>query len=343
VAAGVRVRVLHAPVEIAGQLALAAEGLRRAGVHATAYCEPHPFACGAGPDAVPAVGSPARYLRETARLVARHDVVHFHFATSFLHERRRFADARLIRRLGRRVLVTFHGSEIRRPSVEAARNPHYVPFAGEDDARAQRRLRRWSAITGGHAVLLDPALDEHVRPFFAHVHQHRLAVDTARVSPRPPSPAATRPRLVHSPTERAGKGTRFVREAVDALRARGVAFDYDEVSGVPQSEALARYARADLIVDQLCVGASGAFALEAMSLAKPVVAHVLAEVRARQPGGFPVVQADPRTLAAVLEEWLADGERRRAHGLASRAYVEREHDVGVAGRRLADLYAELGR
>lgn len=336
-------RVLHAPIEVAGQLGLAAEGLRRAGVAATAYCAPHPFAYGAGPDAVPAVGSPARYLAQTARLVAAHDIVHFHFASSFLNEKRRFADAHLIRRLGRRVLVTFHGSEIRRPSVESARNPHYVRFPGDHDARAELRLRRWAAITSGHVILLDPSLVEHVRPFFDHIHRHRLAVDTARFPPQPPDGggARRRPRLVHSPTRREGKGTPFVRAAVQELRGRGLDFEYDEVFGVPQPEALERYARADLVVDQLCVGASGVFALEAMSLAKPVIAHVLDIVRERQPEDFPVIQADPTTLADVLDEWLADPARRRAHGLRSRAYVEREHDITVAGRALAEIYGDL--
>jgi glycosyltransferase involved in cell wall biosynthesis len=340
VAAGVRAvtpRVLHAPVEIAGQVALSAHGLRLAGLEATAYCEPHAFDFGVGPDVVPATGHPLRYLRETAALVRRHDIVHYHFARSFLADQRRFADARAIARLGRRVLMTFHGSEVRRPSIERARNPHYVPFAGEDDRVAEDRLRRWAAITGGHAVVLDPALVDHVRDHFPRVDVLRLMVDTERYRPAPPDPAVSRPRIVHSPTERAGKGTEHVRAAVAALRERGLEFDYDEVFGETQAVALERYARADLVIDQLCVGSHGVFAIEAMSLAKPVICHV-APARDRFPDDLPIIQADPTTIAGVLADWIGRPQDRHELGRRSRAYAEREHDVRVVGRRLAQVY-----
>lgn len=322
-------RVLHAPIEVAGQLALSAAALRRAGVEATAYCEEHPFRYPVGPDVVPAVGSPLRYLRETARLVARHDVVHFHFATSFFHEGRRFADARLIARR-KPVFATFHGSDVRQPSVARAGNPWFVPAPGEDDEVARRRLRAWARVTRD-AVLLDPGLVAHVEPFFPRVHLHRLIVDAARFTPAYPDPSA-RPVLVHSPSNLVTKGTDDVRAAVERLRGR-VDFEYDEVTGVPQAEALRRYARADLVVDQLRVGSHGVFAVEAMALGKPTIAFV-----AHRDEDSPLIQADPESIAEVLEHWLTDGAARRERGIESRAYVEREHDLGPAGRRLRELY-----
>lgn len=322
-------RVLHAPIEVAGQLALSAEALRRAGIDATAYCEVHPFDYPVGPDVVPAVGRPLRYVAQTARLVARHDVVHFHFATSFFNESRGFADARLIARR-KPVFVTFHGSDVRQPSVARAGNPHFVAAVGEDDDVARRRLRAWARVTGD-AVILDPGLMAHVAPFFPRVHLHKLIVDAGRFAPAHPREDA-RPLLVHSPTDRATKGTAHVRAAVERLRAH-VDFDYDEVHGVSQAEALRRYARADLVVDQILVGSYGAFALEAMSMGKPVIAHV-----AHRDADLPIIEADPETLADVLEHWLSDAAARRERGLRSRAYVEREHDLVPAGRRLAELY-----
>jgi glycosyltransferase involved in cell wall biosynthesis len=323
------VRVLHAPVEVAGQLALSAAALRRAGVEATAYCEVHPFDYPVGPDVVPAVGRPLRYVAQTARLVARHDVVHFHFATSFFRESRGFFDARLIARR-KPVFVTFHGSDVRQPSLAAAASPHFVAAPGEEDELARRRLRAWGRVTQD-AVLLDPGLVPHVEPFFARVHLHKLIVDAGRVEPRFPAEDGP-PVLVHSPTRPSVKGTAEVRAAVAALRGR-VDFEYDELGGVPQAEAVARYARADLVVDQLLVGSYGVFALEAMALGKPVIANVV-----HRDADLPIIQADPGNIAEVLEHWLTDAGARRARGIASRAYVEREHDLLPAGRRLRELY-----
>lgn len=330
---------LHVPGEIAGQVALTARALRSAGLKSTSYAPEHPFGYHAGPDASPA-GGRLRNASQLARLVATHEVVHFHFARSFLPEAWRFADARLLRLLKRgRVLMTVWGSDARQPSLERGRNPHFVPFLGEDDERARRRLRRWSQITGGHVVNPDPALHDHVAPFFAHVHRSRAIVDVARYRAAPPDPDVRRPRIVHSPTERAGKGTAYVRAAVAALRARGLVFDYDEVREVPQKRALERYCAADLVVDQLCSGAHGVFALEAMSMAKPVLCHV-APHRERYPAALPLIQADPDTVTDVLADWLERPLDRRACGLAGRAYVEREHDVAVVGAGLARIYEE---
>ena len=330
---------LHVPLEIAGQVALTARALRSAGLKSTSYAPEHRFGYAGGLDAGPSRGR-LRNAAGLARLAATHDIVHFHFASSFLGERWRFADARLLRVLKRRrVLMTVWGSDARQPSIELARNPHFVPFEGEDDERARRRLRRWAQMTDGHVVNPDPALRDHLEPFFARVHRSRAIVDVARFAPAPPDPAVARPRIVHSPTERAGKGTEHVRTAVAALRDRGLEFDYDEVFGVPQEQALARYARADLVVDQLCSGAHGVFALEAMSMAKPVLCHV-APHRDRYPPDLPLIQADPVTIGDVLADWLGRPAERRERGLAGRAYVEREHDLTVVGAGLARIYEE---
>jgi glycosyltransferase involved in cell wall biosynthesis len=120
-----------------------------------------------------------------------------------------------------------------------------------------------------------------------------------------------------------------------------VAFEYAEVTGVTQREALEVYARADLVVDQLCVGSHGVFAVEAMSLAKPVLCHVASSLRDRFPDDLPLIQADPDTVTEVLADWLARPADRREQGLRSRAYAEREHDVRAVGPRLAAAYGRL--
>jgi hypothetical protein len=50
---------------------------------------------------------------------------------------------------------------------------------------------------------------------------------------------------------------------------RATPVDLDIVEGLPHEEARKRYARADIVVDQLNAGWHGVFALEAMALGKP--------------------------------------------------------------------------
>lgn len=275
-----------------------------------------------------------------AGAVRDHDVFHFYYGLGF-HPVLRLFDVRGLRALGKRVVVEFVGSDVRMPSVEAARNPHYVRFEGEDDEVAELRMRRWRAITSGHVVVSDHGLDPSVRPHFSHVHYAGLRVDTRCHTPCAPRPDAVRPVVVHAPSDVGGKGTVHVRRAVQELRAAGVALEYVEVRGSRHSEVMRRCEAADIVIDQMCLGAHGVFAVEAMSLAKPVICYMLPEYAASLPPDCPIINADPDTLTEVLGSWLTRPCERHALGIASRAYAERHHDIHVVARRLLETYEEL--
>lgn len=338
-------RVLHARVEIAGQVALSAAGLRARGVAADAYFPRHAFGYERGPDLSPPGGGPvtraAGEAWAAARLAPRYDVVHYHFGMSLLPTPLRYADARMLRRLGRRVAVEFWGSEARLPSVEAARNPYYVNAYAEDDAANRARLARWAEVTDGHAIVSDHAFDAFLEPYFPHLHVVGQRVDTDALAASYPDPDEREPVVVHAPNRLAAKGTQHVRDALERLRGRGVRFRYVELSGVSHREVLAASARADLVVDQLCLGSHGVFAAEAMSLGKPVLCHVLPELVPLYPAGFPLIPATPETVERVLEEWLTDGAARHRAGVASRGYAERVHDFRAVADRLREAYGRL--
>jgi glycosyltransferase involved in cell wall biosynthesis len=121
--------------------------------------------------------------------------------------------------------------------------------------------------------------------------------------------------------------------------------ELDIVEGVPHEEARARYARADIVVDQLNAGWHGVFALEAMALGKPVVTHLKPDVVEKSAAGFgvrvPIVAATAETLVDALRPLVDDPARRRELGAESRAYVEQVHDIDHVADRLLDLYRSL--
>lgn len=328
--------MLHAPVEIAGQMVLSALGQRELGVHATSLARPHQFLYEPRADIEPR--NRIDFLWAAAKALRAHDLVHFYFGQSFLPDHR---DAPWIARFGKQIVVEFLGSDVRMPSVEAARNPYYVRVDIEDDERATHTMRSWSKITGGHAVVGDHTLDTFLEPHFPHIHVVGQRVDTQRLQAVPPDPLSRRMRVIHSPTDRAAKGTEFIRRATSELVAAGAPIDYIEVHGLGHGEALAIYATADLVIDQLCAGGHGVFAVEAMSLAKPVVCYLLPEYQSKYPADLPIINANPDTIQAVLAEWLDRPRERHELGLASRAYAERNHDFRVVARRLLDVYETL--
>ena len=330
-------RVLHAPVEVAGQMMLSVLGQRELGVQATGFARRHAFDYEPAPDIVPP-RSRLGYLRAATRGVRAHDLIHFYFGQSFLP---RQLDAPWLPRLGKRVVIEFLGSDVRMPSVETRRNPHYVRIEMEDDDRATRLMRLWSKVTQGHVIVGDHSLDACLAPHFPRIHVVGSRVDMRQLVPAPPDPRTQRMRVIHSPTHHAAKGTEFVRRATAELVDSGTPIDYVEVEGLSHSQALEVYRSADLIVDQLCSGGYGVFAAEAMSLAKPVVCYLLPEIEATYPPDMPIINANPATLKEVLAEWMDRPRERHERGLASRAYAERVHDHRVVARRLLDVYETL--
>jgi glycosyltransferase involved in cell wall biosynthesis len=249
-------------------------------------------------------------LAAFARLAPRTDIFHFYFGLTLIPKSLQFP---LLRALRKKSVFHYLGSDIR------GRTPEQLAFGKRADAEivGSYDATRW--VPEAHVV--PPGLD--LRPF----------------TPVPPTDAP-RPLVVHAPSNREKKGTRFVIEACEQL-----AVELDVVEGVPHEEARVRYARADIVVDQLNAGWHGVFALEAMALGKPVVSYLKQDVVERSAQGYgvriPIVPATKETLADALRPLVEDAALRREVGAASRAYVEQVHDADRVADRLVDLYRSL--
>ena len=121
--------------------------------------------------------------------------------------------------------------------------------------------------------------------------------------------------------------------------------DLESVEGLPHEEAREHYKRADIVVDQLIAGWHGVFALESMAFGKPVVVNLKPDVVAQAERAYgtkvPLVPATKETLVDALRPLVESPALRREIGAASRAYVERVHDIDRIADRLLDIYARL--
>lgn len=339
-----RVRILHARLDVAGQSALLAQGQRELGHVAVSYADPHPFGYNPGPDVSPrSTRKPARQL-DIARFMMsapfRFQVVHFH-SGSFLPPQFREADARAYRRFGRKVVIEFWGSDARLDSVEAARNPFYRAGDRTIERIKNTMLGRWAEITDGHVIFPDHAFDRFLKPHFDQVHVVRHCVNTRALPPHYPADEVEAPLVVHAPSNPVLKGTKHVREAIRALRENGLRFRYLELTDRSHNLVVETLRNADIVVDQLILGSHGILAVEAMSLGKPVICYILPELVHTYPSGFPIINANPVTLLEVLAECLTAPERRAATGRASRSYAERVHDSQVVAAQALAVYEEL--
>jgi glycosyltransferase involved in cell wall biosynthesis len=369
-------RVLHCPDNVGGHPAALARAERAVGLDSVAVTlDASPF--GYMVDETLWDHRDPRVRREVARwrllwrAVRAYDIVHFNFGSTILPScagarsgpgtsarglparvawaaYRRLLwlrDLPLLRRLGKGIVVTYQGDDVRQGDWSerhgrlrvADLEPGYYT-ASSDRARriAVRRFDRYA-----HRIYaLNPDL-LHVLPAKA------TFLPYASVDPRTWTPSngphERPPVVLHAPTHRGIKGTRYVLDAVRRLRDEGVAFDFVLVEGLRHDEARRLYARSDLLVDQLLVGWYGGLAVECMALGKPVICYIREEDLGFLPDGMradlPIIRATPATLADVLRLWLTSRRLELPRvGRHSRAYVERWHDPIQIATRLKGMY-----
>jgi glycosyltransferase involved in cell wall biosynthesis len=307
-------RVTHCPVNIAGIPWENVQALRRKGVDARLVVfergKLHHEADWSLDRHGPLPVRLAQQLAAFARLAPRTDVFHFYFGLTLIPKALQFP---LLRALRKKSVFHYLGSDIRGKTREQ------LAYGKRADAEIVGSYDAIRWVPEAHVV--PPGLD--LRPF----------------TPVPPSDAR-RPLVVHAPSNREKKGTSHVIAACEQLDV-----ELDIVEGVPHEEARARYARADIVVDQLNAGWHGVFALESMALGKPVVAHLKEDVVEKSEHGFgirvPIVPATQETLVDALRPLVDDPALRREIGARSRAYVERVHDIDRVADRLLAVYRSL--
>ena len=175
---------------------------------------------------------------------------------------------------------------------------------------------------------------------YAHVDLERWRLRT--------QPTNSVPLILHAPSHRGVKGTRYIVETVERLRRDGVSFEFELIEGKTHAEAMDRYRHADLMIDQLLLGWYGGLAVECMALGVPVISYTrpldLRQVPAGMKADLPVIGADRYTLYAVLKDWLTARRRELPDvGLRSRKFVETWHNPVEIARQLAEDYCRLRR
>lgn len=370
-------RVLHCPTLVGGHAPGLAAAERELGVDSwTLALEPSPY--GYPADEVVWDGGDGRVARELKRLrllprvLHEFDVVHFNFGSTLMPgrlsreglpaERARSLRVRflgaywglfqqldlpLLTRAGKAIFVTFQGDDARQGDVAVPRFPQGVAaelepgyYSPESDENKRRRIARFEKHASGIYALNPDLL--RVLPTRARFLPY-ASIDPRKWEAVAPAGSGSRARVLHAPTNRGIKGTRFVTDAVARLQAEGVDFDFELVTGRTQAELKSLYESADLVVDQLVLGWYGGLAVEAMALERPVVAYIreddLSFVPADMRAEIPVVQAEPRTIYEVLKQLLTERRGELAQlGRRGRDYVRRWHDPAHIARELVPQY-----
>ena len=355
-------RVLHGTYEIAGQGMVLAEGLRRIGVDAKSFAYRVDWD-GRVPDEVVdldalAFGARQAAKREAfARLAPAFDVFHFHFGTSFEWTPLPFdlpflrqLDVPRLKRMGKHVVMHFHGCEVRnkrscapatraRPRARSAIRSASRSSSASFSTRARKYADRvfYSTLDLAESVPFGVQL-----PLAIDAAHWEAAGDAADASLSAAAGGGAPPRdgvrgpvvIAHAPTQRLIKGTRYVEAAVEELRATFPRLELRMFERLPWADMPQALAQCDLLVDQLFMGWYGLLAIEGMSVGRPVVCAMRPDF-ARTVPDCPVIDASPTTLAAVLAPLVANPSLRADLGRRGRAYARAQHDLDVVARHAA--------
>lgn len=307
-------RVVHCPVNTAGVPWTNVQALRGRGLDAKLVVferyKLHPEADWSLDRSGGFLRRQATQWAALARLLPQTDIFHFYFGLTLVPQSLQFP---ILKALRKKSVFHYLGSDIR----------------GKTTAELAFGKKAGAEVVGSYDAIRWVPGAEVIPP----------GIDLARIEPTPLSGRA-RPLIVHAPSSRRRKGTDAVIAACEGLDA-----DLELVEGLHHDEAFERYRAADIVVDQLNAGWYGLFAIECMALGKPVVTYLHDEAVARTREAFgvdvPIVSATAETLRERLLPLVESAEERRRIGAASRAYVERVHDLERITDRLLDLYRRL--
>ena len=150
----------------------------------------------------------------------------------------------------------------------------------------------------------------------------------------------------HAPSNRDVKGTRFLLDAIDKLKKKNHNFEFILIENLSHEEALKKYQKIDILVDQLLAGWYGGVAVEAMSLGKLVIAYLresdLRFIPLEMKSEMPIFNADPKSIYSKLHEVISmKREDLYDLSLKSRNYVEKWHDPRIITDRLKSDFLSI--
>lgn len=280
----------------------------------------------------------------------RFDVFVFGCSTSFF----RFRELPLLKFLGKKVIYNFHGTDGRCGFMDGFAEDIFLdpefregtgyigPLRESDDMLTKRaKIKAYAEITAFRKANIDwidryadviinsPSHGQyHTRPFVQRLIVGMPYMPNRDLIARQQSKTSGGSvKILHSPSYPEGKGSPQIREAIQALKAKGLDIEFIEITGRPNSEVLELIGQCDFVIDQLYSDmAMVGFATEAAFFGKPAI--VGGYYAAHQQEDLvenwipPTYFCLPEEIEQAIEKLVVDHEFRQDLGAKAREFVE---------------------
>jgi glycosyltransferase involved in cell wall biosynthesis len=156
-------------------------------------------------------------------------------------------------------------------------------------------------------------------------------------------------RVLHAPNHKAIKGSIYFIRAVEELRLEGVSIELVMVEKISNSNLKELMKSVDVVADQLLMGWYAMFALEGMSLGKPVLCYLRDDLKRLYVDAglvgedeIPIINCSPSTVKETLRMLVNNRDKLHDIGMLGRMYVENHHSLKVIGRTFDRINRGLG-
>jgi len=287
-----------------------------------------------------------RFKLLTESLMA-YNIFHFYSGQTLLPYH---IDLPILRMFGKKILMTYCGSDIRLYEILLRSNPYIALINDGLNTRKYDRSKkirmRWQGLfihrftaprnLYEHATAIIPARKVVDRPWLNNIGFN---------SEKSPSLIDIKtshfPRVIHAPSNPLLKGSVYVTKAVQELRARGLKFEFTELTFTPNQRVHEVIKESDIVLDQFILGGIGTLAFEGMGYGKPVISYIPENLLNKYMPDCPIHIATIENLTERLGELINDAEKRIELGRRGVEFVCRHLNYNKIQNEVINLYCEL--
>lgn len=235
-----------------------------------------------------------------------------------------------LKHMGKKIITRFSGCDIRwKPAMEqefvkyGMKPLQYLDaYISKDILVPHLHYVRFAERYSDRIISLPNISQLALRPYFTLYY----CIDLERIKENP-SQRKTNPLVLHAPTNREVKGTKYVADAFQRLKNEGMVFQPMMVEQMKHSEILELYRNADILVGQLLLPNGGNQEREALAAGMVVLSNISPLYPQRIPPECPIIDVNPDTVYERLKEIILDYPKRQRIAQLGRPYVEKYHDL----------------
>jgi glycosyltransferase involved in cell wall biosynthesis len=240
------------------------------------------------------------------KLISDYDIFHFHsFSASNIG-----LDLPLWKFFGKKIIIHYHGTDIR----------------GKKEKRLYKEF-------SNKVIVSTPDLLSYISDAIWIPNP----IDLEEISVCKVSEKSDKITIVHAPTNRIKKGTKYIINAIKKLKKEGYKAELVIIEKMSHNKAIKYYQQADIIIDQLIIGWYGMFSIECMALGKPVCSFIRNDLESYMPFN-PIINTSPKNIVENLKFLIEDETIRESIGKKGRGYVEKVHSADIVTKKVTALY-----